>query len=274
MTPTDEFFGATSAELLALTRSTPPDRDRTGTGRWTLPGVHFKCPAGVAPVLGLKSTPWRTAIREMEWMLSGSTNIHDAHPSVERWWRPWARPDGSLGASYGAQFHHGDQLRRFLDRLRDDPSSRRHVMSLYPREVVDVALPPCHGTVIQAVIVHGVLHLVCHQRSADFLVGLPCNLVQYKALQLWFAAYAGCEAGSFTYQVGDLHVYDLPDHLACLDEVQRRWSNLAFQILYGGVPELPVLTYTTPEEEPPFRADLFSLTTYNPMPTISLSVAV
>lgn len=211
---------------------------------------------GRTPLVSLRRTAWRNALREMEWFLSGSDNLNDLHPAVRAWWAPWADPAGRVAHNYGAQFRraagHGgrvvDQLEALLAGVRDHPFSRRNLVTTW--NAADMAAPEtpitnCHGTVLQAFVGgDGALHLVTYQRSADVVCGLPHNWVQAWALLLWLASRCGRGVGSLVWLGGDVHAYEC--HLP-----------LARRVAAASAPPPPGLVYAPSGED--FRADDFSL---------------
>lgn len=170
------------------------------------------------PLVSARRTSWKNAIREMEWFLSGSNRIADLHPSVHSWWEPWANEDGLVPANYSAQFRgfHGyedyiDQIHYLVEGIKHHPFSRRNVITTWhTQEMADPETPitNCHGTVIQCFVdPDRSLHLTMYQRSADIILGLPHNWIQYWAFLLWLAEVTGTTAGSFTWVGGDCHLY-------------------------------------------------------------------
>ena len=188
------------------------------------------------PLISVRKTAWKTALREMEFFLSGSTNINDLHKSVRKWWEPWADEDGNI------QNHYGKQLRRYtsydskeskltvLDQinhmtmlLRNDPYSRRIVATAW--DAGDMAsehtpLTTCHGTVMQFFSnPDGTLDYTMYQRSADIMVGLPHNLVQHWAFFMYMAGQCRKKVGKFTWVGGDCHIYE--SHLDAAEQVVK-----------------------------------------------------
>lgn len=187
--------------------------DRTGAGIASI----FAPPAivverGDFPALLTKAVYVDGVIDELLWFLRGSTNVYDLG-FAHKWWLPFADAQGELGPTYGAQLRGGqdmvDQVGCCFARLRDEPYSRRHVISTWDAHTVDTTLlPPCHGTVIQFFVTNdGQLDLHAYQRSADVFLGLPCNLMSYSILHHLFARSLGRPVGRMTYALGDAHLY-------------------------------------------------------------------
>jgi thymidylate synthase len=216
------------------------------------------------PLVGVRKTAWKTCIRELEWMLSGSNRIEDAHPSVRPWWKPWVKQHGEIPFNYGVQFrHYGrpftvygplqdgfDQIKYLVDGVRDHPYSRRNLITTW--HTADMASPQCPltncwGSLIQAFVGDdGLLSLVTYQRSADVVCGLGHNWLQMAAFHLWLAARTGRRVGELTWIGGDVHVYS--DHFDLAKEIVAR---------VGECRPTPTLTYTPSSEE--FVADDFAL---------------
>lgn len=211
------------------------------------------CRFSRTPLVTLRKTAWKNAIREWEWFMSGSANINDLHPDVRHWWRPWAHPDGLVPFNYSNQFRRSygtpvadnlydvaerkvDQVQLLIDGVSGHPYSRRNVITTW--NTADMVHPRCgitncHGTVIQAFVSPepDALSLVTYQRSADVICGLPHNWVQYWAFLLWLAFRAGRKVGELVWVGGDVHVYEAHEGLA------RRVAEAAPQ------PEPPELVY-------------------------------
>ncbi len=221
----------------------------------------WSCRFDSTPLIGLRRTAWKNALREWEWFMSGSDNINDLHPSVQHWWRPWASPKGRVRYNYSQQFRffwgHGgavDQVERLVDGVRDHPYSRRNVMTTWNAQEMaasDCPITNCHGTVIQAFVdARGRLHLKAYQRSMDVICGLPHNWVQYWAFLVWLAHATGRGVGCLCWEGGDVHLYE--EH-----------AGLAERMLLLSPPPSPELVYRSSGET--FVADDFALSgSYTP----------
>lgn len=210
------------------------------------------------PLVSVRKTAWKSALREWEWFLSGSDNIQDLHPSVHKWWEPWAADDGRIKFNYSHQLRHYagryDQVASFVYGIKHHPFSRRNVLTTWnPEEMSDPACPitNCHNTVTQAFVDQGGrLSLVTYQRSADVICGLPANWIQMAAFQLWLVSEASLGGiGSLTWIGGDIHLYE--DHF----ELAREIVSVA-----DSCPPTPILVHTT--KFPPdgrFKAEDFKL---------------
>ena len=208
------------------------------------------------PLISIRKTAWKSALREMEWFLSGSTNINDLHKSVRKWWAPWADEDGDIPLIYGKQFRDFegqsstlDQVETIINRLKHDPYSRRLVMTMWnSTEMEMAALPCCHGTVIQLTVhpEHNTIDMFMHQRSADMILGVPHNWLQYWSLLLYLAHQSGRKVGHFTWSGGDCHIY--PDHLHIVDDIVKKINEIK---------NTPQLIYNPTSDK--FKASDFSL---------------
>ena len=226
-----------------------------------------------APLVTIRRTAWRNAIREMEWFLSGSNNINDLHEKVRHWWEPWANESGFIHNNYskqlrqfdGAQHQGGvrqldkngtDQIAYLMDAIKNHPFSRRSVITTWhTHDMVSPVTPitNCHGTVIQAFVEpDNSLHLTMYQRSSDMVLGLPHNLIQYWALLMYLAYHGGRDVGSFTWIGGDCHVYK--EHYELAEEMSLA---LFGHQASGQINKPPKLIYTPTSED--FKAEDFSL---------------
>jgi thymidylate synthase len=210
-----------------------------------------------SPLVSVRRTAWKNALREWEWFMSGSDYIGDLHPKVRHWWNPWADEEGRVRYNYSKQFrgfgdeaHLVDQVQNMIDGIRDHPYSRRNVATTWhPRQMTDPLCPitNCHGTIIQAFVEpDDSLHLVTYQRSVDVVCGLPHNWIQYWAFLMWLAHRGGRRAGSLTWLGGDVHVYKAHEPLA--------WRMLEQE---NNCREAPGLVYTPTTED--FLAADFTL---------------
>lgn len=268
MNSVDCFFYEWIGDLL----DQKSQQDRTGVGTRSTFGqsAYFHDISNNFPILTLKKTPFRGALHELHWFLTGSSNINDLHPSVRHWWTPWALEDGSVGPIYGHQYHRNNQFWDTITGLKINPHSRRHVISLWNTDDIDRGvLPPCHGTVIQFHVEDNILHLQTYQRSADLLVGLPINIVSYASLLLMVARSCGYNPGDLHYTIGNLHLYE--NHVEAAKHLinVKGWSALdAPMIDFDQVPS--VSDFVEPD-----GVSLFpKLIGYEPLPTITLPVAV
>lgn len=118
-------------------------------------------------------------------------------PVYGRQWRSW--PDGKGGTI--------DQIRNVIESIRNNPDSRRHLVSAWnPAEVDDMALPPCH-TLFQFYVADGKLSCQLYQRSADVFLGVPFNIASYALLTHLIARETGLRPGEFIHTLGDAHIY-------------------------------------------------------------------
>lgn len=183
--------------------------ERTGTGASSIFGyqMRFDLSEGF-PIVTTKRVWFKGVKAELEWMMSGSTNVYDLPENVQKWWLPWADKNGDLGPTYGEQY--GAHLDRVISGIKINPTSRRHVMNLWDSYTAHSCnLPPCHGTVIQF-FVSSDMRLSCHtyQRSADAFIGLPVNIAAYALLTRIVADKTGYDVGDLVYSLGDAHIYD------------------------------------------------------------------
>lgn len=183
------------------------------------------------PLVTLKHTAVGKCIKEMEWFLSGETQCPE---DLLDWWQDQISEDGNLYAGYSEQFRKQYSQRREEDRMFDQlefllrslktfPNSRRHMISTWNtgdmEDITDYNNNPktpasCHGVIIQAHVENEFLHLYTHQRSADLILGVPHNWVQYWAFLLYLAFHSGFMPGKLFWTFGNLHVYNKEDHLS------------------------------------------------------------
>jgi thymidylate synthase len=211
------------------------------------------------PLITLRRTAWKSALREMEWFLSGSNQINDLHPSVQSWWKPWANKFGFVMHNYSNQFREFcgaasglfDQIAYLQESIRNHPNSRRAVITTWNTADMispDTPITNCHGTIIQCFVnPDNTLDLTMYQRSSDVMLGLPHNWIQYWAFLMWLAHHGGREVGKFTWIGGDVHVYE--PHLEMMNRV------LDLDIFHS--PAEPQLIYTPTSDK--FLASDFTI---------------
>jgi thymidylate synthase len=203
--------------------------DRTGTGTLSVFGhqMRFDLSAGF-PLLTTKKLHVRSIIHELLWFLQGDTNVAYLHRNNVTIWDEWADADGNLGPVYGAQWRTWptadgrsiDQIQRALDLIRNDPDSRRIIVSAWNvAQLEQMALSPCH-TLFQFYVANGRLSCQLYQRSADVFLGVPFNIASYALLTHMLAQQSDLEPGEFIWTGGDCHLY--LDHLEQADEQLRR----------------------------------------------------
>jgi len=195
--------------------------DRTGTGTLGLFGrqIRFDLAQGF-PLLTTKKLHLKSIVLELLWFLRGDTNVRWLQERGVSIWDEWADANGDLGPVYGKQWRSWaapdgrviDQMAKVVQSIRNNPFSRRHIVSAWnPAEVDDMALPPCHCLFqfFVAPDAQGVTRLSCqlYQRSADLFLGVPFNIASYALLTLMMAQATGHKPGEFIHSFGDMHLY-------------------------------------------------------------------
>ena len=208
--------GAYEALLSKVLDSGTPKTDRTGTGTRSLFGQQLRYDLSDAfPLITTKKVHVKSVVLELLWFLSGGHNAGWLQERGVRIWNEWAAPDGELGPIYGVQWRSWpaadgsvvDQISEVLRLLRDEPDSRRMVVSAWNVGQLDqMALPPCH-ILFQFYVANGRLSCQLYQRSADLFLGVPFNLASYSLLTHMMAQQAGLEVGEFIWTGGDCHIY-------------------------------------------------------------------
>jgi thymidylate synthase len=203
--------------------------DRTGTGTYSVFGHQMRYPLAQGfPLVTSKKMFLKGIIHELLWFLSGSTNInylldHDVHI-----WDEWADEHGELGPVYGSPWRSWpgpdgstiDQIESLVAGIRNNPDSRRHIVSAWNvAEVNNMALPPCH-TLFQFYVADGKLSCQLYQRSADIFLGVPFNIASYALLTMMIAQVCDLQVGDFVHTLGDAHLYS--NHLEQTDRQLAR----------------------------------------------------
>jgi thymidylate synthase len=189
--------------------------DRTGTGTLSVFGhqMRFDLEDGF-PLVTTKKLHIKSILHELIWFLSGDTNIKYLNDHGVRIWDDWADENGELGPIYGYQWrswpterNNIDQIDQVIRSIRENPDSRRHIVSTWNvGELDNMALPPCH-ILFQFYVADGKLSLQLYQRSADVFLGVPFNIASYAFLLTMMAQVTGLDAGEFVHTLGDSHIY-------------------------------------------------------------------
>lgn len=217
------------------------------------------------PLLTTKKMHWKGIVAELLWFLSGSTDNNVLVKQGVTIWNEWADPvSGELGMIYGHQWRNFggvDQIAQLICNLKDDPYSRRHVVSAWnPVDLPEMALPPCH-CLFQFYVVDGKLSCQLYQRSADAGLGVPYNIASYALLTHLIAREVGLGVGEFVHTFGDLHVY--ANHVDALKEQLTRTP-------------LPAPYINIPSDKSLFDLEYadIKLMHYNSHPAIKMDVSV
>lgn len=190
--------------------------DRTGTGTLSVFGYQMRFDLSLGfPVVTTKKLHLRSIIHELLWFLKGDTNIKYLHDNKVTIWDEWADENGNLGPVYGYQWRswptpdgqHIDQISQVVDQIKNNPDSRRLIVSAWNvGEIENMALPPCHAF-FQFYVANGKLSCQLYQRSADIFLGVPFNIASYALLTLMIAQVTNLEPGEFIHTLGDAHLY-------------------------------------------------------------------
>jgi len=245
--------------------------DRTGTGTRSVFGhqMRFDLSKGF-PVITTKKLHLRSIIHELLWFISGDTNIKYLKDNKVNIWDEWADENGDLGPVYGHQWRSWpdgsggtiDQISNLVEQLKNNPNSRRHIVSAWNvADVEKMALPPCH-CLFQFFVADGKLSCQLYQRSADTFLGVPFNIASYALFTMMLAQVCGLEAGEFVHTFGDVHLYS--------NHFEQAELQLTREIL-----PLPTMKIN-PEIKDifEFKYEDFELLGYEPHPHIKAKVAV
>ena len=246
-------------------------RDRTGTGTKSVFGYQMRFDLGVGfPLLTTKKLHLKSIAHELLWFIRGDTNVEYLHQNGVTIWDEWCDETGDLGPVYGYQWRNWpspsgesfDQLAEVVEQTRNNPDSRRLIVSAWNvADIPRMALPPCH-LLFQFYVVGGKLSCQLYQRSADVFLGVPFNIASYSLLTLMVAQATGYAPGEFIHTFGDVHLYANHIEQARL-QLTRTPRPLPKMVLN---PEITSLF--------DFSFDDFELREYDPWPLIRAPVAV
>lgn len=245
--------------------------DRTGTGTISVFGyqMRFDLSKGF-PLLTTKKVHLKSIIYELLWFLAGDTNVKYLQENGVRIWNEWADENGDLGHIYGFQWRSWpaydgtfiDQISEAIRTIKDNPDSRRIIVSSWNVADLDkMNLPPCH-CFFQFYVNDGKLSLQLYQRSADSFLGVPFNIASYALLTMMVAQVCGLQPGEFIHTLGDAHIY--LNHIEQVNtQLQRNPRPLPRMVINPNVKDIFQ-----------FRYEDFKLEGYDPWPAIKGEVSV
>lgn len=248
-----------------------PRNDRTGTGTISVFGAQARFDLRETfPLLTTKKLHLKSIIYELLWFLRGETNVRWLNEHGVTIWDEWADEKGELGRVYGAQWSDWpgkngariNQIDQLLAQIRDQPESRRLILSAWNvAELDEMALPPCH-VLCQFYVNDGELSCQLYQRSADLFLGVPFNIASYALLTLMVAQVCKLKAAEFIHTFGDLHLYQ--NHLEqAHEQLSREFRPLPRMNLNPAVTDIH-----------DFKFEDFTLAGYDPHPSIKAPIAV
>ena len=245
--------------------------DRTGTGTLSIFGHQMKFDLSKGfPLVTTKKVHLKSIIHELIWFLQGSTNISYLKENGVSIWDEWADENGDLGPVYGAQWrswpdgNNGtiDQIENLINGIKNNPDSRRHIVSAWNPALVDeMALPPCHS-LFQFYVADGELSCQLYQRSADIFLGVPFNIASYALLTHMIAQVCNLKAGKFVHTLGDAHLY--------INHLEQAKLQLSREVM--GLPELKLSSNVNNIFD--FKFEDIEIVNYESHPAISAPIAV
>lgn len=245
--------------------------DRTGTGTLSVFGRQLRWDlADGFPLITTKKIHLPSVVHELLWFLSGDTNIKYLQDNKVKIWNEWADENGDLGPVYGSQWRtweapNGDkidQIKQVIDSIKNNPDSRRHLVSAWNVGVIhQMKLPPCHFA-YQFYVAEGKLSCMLTMRSVDTFLGLSFNIASYALLTHMIAQQCDLEVGEFIWSGGDVHIYN--DHM---DQVKEQLTREPFPL-----PQLHIKR--KPESIDDYVYEDFEFIGYKHHPAIKAPVSV
>ena len=246
-------------------------QDRTGTGTLSVFGYQMRFDLRENfPMMTTKKLHLRSILHELLWFLQGSTNIKYLTDNKVTIWNEWARENGELGPVYGYQWRswpgydgtYVDQVKQVVESIRNNPDSRRHIVSAWNvGNIEEMALPPCH-LLFQFYVANGELSCQMYQRSCDIFLGVPFNIASYALLTMMMAQVTGLKPGDFVHTLGDAHIY-----LNHLDQVKLQLTRQPLPL-----PQMKINPGVNSIDN--FRFEDFQLINYESHPHIKGDIAV
>ncbi len=245
--------------------------DRTGVGTLSVfvRQMRFDLAQGF-PLVTTKKCHLRSIIYELLWFLQGDTNVRYLNDNGVSIWDEWADENGDLGPVYGQQWRSWpaadgrviDQIEQLMQEIRQNPDSRRLIVSAWNVGELDkMALSPCHA-LFQFYVCDGKLSCQLYQRSCDVFLGLPFNIASYALLTHMIAQQCDLAVGEFVWTGGDTHLY-----LNHLEQAKTQLSRTPYP-----VPKLEILR--RPETVFDYAFEDFQIVDYQAHPHIKAPVAV
>ena len=245
--------------------------DRTGTGTKSVFGyqMRFNLQEGF-PLLTTKKLHIKSILHELLWFLTGDTNIKYLKDNGVSIWDEWADENGNLGPVYGYQWRswpaangkHIDQIAQVVNQLKNNPDSRRMIVSAWNvAEIENMKLPPCHAF-FQFYVADGKLSCQLYQRSADIFLGVPFNIASYAMLTMMMAQVCNLQVGDFIHTLGDAHIYS--------NHIEQAKLQLSRDL--RPLPTLKINPAVSSIFD--FKFEDFTIENYNPHPHIKGAVAI
>ena len=245
--------------------------DRTGTGTLSLFAHQMRFPLNEGfPLLTTKRLHLKSIIHELLWFIQGDTNVRYLRENGVSIWDEWADENGELGPVYGHQWRAWqgadgktiDQIQNVISQIKQNPNSRRLLVSAWnPSDIDKMALPPCH-VLFQFYVANGKLSCQLYQRSTDVFLGLPFNIASYALLTMMVASVCELEPGDFIHTSGDIHLYT--NHL--------EQAKLQLTRIPKPLPKIQINTDI--KDITQFKYEDFTILNYDPHPSIKAPVAV
>ncbi len=245
--------------------------DRTGTGTLSLFAHQMRFPLNEGfPLLTTKRLHLKSIIHELLWFIQGDTNVRYLRENGVSIWDEWADENGELGPVYGHQWRAWqgadgktiDQIQNVISQIKQNPNSRRLLVSAWnPSDIDKMALPPCH-VLFQFYVANGKLSCQLYQRSTDVFLGLPFNIASYALLTMMVASVCELEPGDFIHTSGDIHLYT--NHL----------EQAKLQLTRNPKPLPKIQINTDIKDITQFKYEDFTILNYDPYPSIKAPVAV
>jgi len=245
--------------------------DRTGVGTKSIFGyqMRFDLQEGF-PLITTKKLHLKSIIHELLWFLRGDQNVKYLHDNGVTIWDEWADENGNLGPVYGAQWRnwpkpdggHIDQISQIIDTIKNNPDSRRILVSAWNvADIEKMKLPPCH-VIFQFYVADGKLSCQMYQRSADLFLGVPFNIASYALLTMMIAQVCDLKPYEFIHTLGDTHIY-----LNHIDQVNLQLSR-------EPKPYPKMIINEEIKDIFSFKYEDFNLEGYDPYPSIKAPIAV
>jgi thymidylate synthase len=243
-------------------------RDRTGVGTISIFGYQMRFDLRESfPLVTSKKIHFKSVVYELLWFLKGSDNIKFLQENGVTIWDEWADENGYLGPVYGVQWRNWnrqgiDQIRQVIHQIKNNPDSRRHIVSAWNvAEIPNMALPPCH-VLFQYYVANNELSCLMYQRSVDTFLGLPFNIASYALLTHMIAQVCDLNVGELILSLGDTHIY--------LNHLEQVKTQLSRDLL----PPPQIKLNPNIKDIDAFDYSDITLLNYNPHPSIKAPIAV
>ena len=221
----------------------------------------------VFPLLRARKLYWKAVVGELAAFLKGPKTIKDFESQGCNYWKDWGKKDGTIDIDYGntwLDFDGVNQLENVVQSLKTAPAGRRHLITGWrPPSLTSVDLPCCHYAYQWYVRDGNILDMIWVQRSVDYMIGLPSDVILAAAWNILMAQTCGYRPGRLTFQLGDVHIYE--SHIEGVRAYLDAYDGIYNAASWTLDPEATVFN---------FKPEMLQITDYDSCPAIKFKLEV